>query len=568
MVKGNKNTSVVSSSAAIAVGTMASRVTGALRIIVATAVFGPALIGDVFLAINMLPLTLLSIFGGPAVTSVLVPPLVRHLENNPQRANRLASKTLGIFMAMLVVAVAIFVLFRGLLAALLASGFEAASTEKAVHFAELLLLVMLPQLICYGMISVLVAAQHAYQKFLVASFAPSVENLTMIAVLLVVSLHLNTLTEPDQLSDRWVYILGFGSTLAVFVHLALQYIGAFTAGARVRPVLAKPDDDLKEISDGARGSAVWSMVSAVLRFGLVVAAGYGAVAGSVQAFEIATLLQILPGAVVGYPLAAAVLPRLATHSSSLHQIGVGYRHTARLAMWALAPAGLAMCFFSEPIARALSFGRFDDEATIALASAAILGLGISASLQGSYEVARQATMALGDLRAFRLSTWVGFFTAAILIFASVSVLHGAQLLMALGLSMGISGIIALVIIDQPLRNQQLHHQQASNRLGDTSIKHGVVLSPDLVAMSNVFGKGDFLRVLATSVVAVLVTKGVEFALAAVTTQAQLVVVVLAVTFLFSYLCIGYLLTENGRQIKDSIAKINSLGSVEGADGFV
>jgi|GEM_PF-4254911 len=165
---------LVSDSALISAGTVISRLTGVARVLVIPAVFGATALGDMFLATNSLPITLFAMFGGQALVSVLVPALVRRLNESVHLGQRLAQTALGAVMMATAVLAVLGVAFHRVIAGLLAAGVDQASGARSI--AAVLLLFIVPQVVLYGMVAVFVAVQHAHGKFFLASFAPAVEN--------------------------------------------------------------------------------------------------------------------------------------------------------------------------------------------------------------------------------------------------------------------------------------------------------------------------------------------------------------------------------------------------------
>ncbi len=94
-----------------------SRITGLLRIIVAASILGSTVLGDLFVAINVLPLTLYDVFAGSAISSVLVPPLVRLLDGRDgPRARQFSANALGIIATAMAAVAAAGLLGRSLIA--------------------------------------------------------------------------------------------------------------------------------------------------------------------------------------------------------------------------------------------------------------------------------------------------------------------------------------------------------------------------------------------------------------------------------------------------------------------
>src|SRR3954470_8688491 len=67
-------------SATIAAWTMVSRATGFIRVAVVAAILGPTFFGNLYQATNSIPNVLYELLTGALFASLLVPPLVRHVD--------------------------------------------------------------------------------------------------------------------------------------------------------------------------------------------------------------------------------------------------------------------------------------------------------------------------------------------------------------------------------------------------------------------------------------------------------------------------------------------------------
>lgn len=450
--------SMVGDSARIAVAVVLSRITGLLRIVVAASVLGATVLGDLFVAVNVLPLTLYDIVAGSAISSVLVPPLVRLLGGpDPDRARRLAGLALGTIVAIMAVVAAVAVLGRSLVAEALTAGVDRAVAGEARAVAGLLLLLILPQLVVYAAIGVLVAVQHAERRFLLPSAAPVVENVGLLLTIAYAGWRYGSGLEVDAAPTGLVLTLAIGSGLSVLAHLAVQLVGALRAIGPIRPAVAPRHPDLVALVEPTRASFGWSAMVAARQFALVVAAAWAG-AGGVQALEMAVLVSFIPVAVVGRPIASAALPRLAGWSEEPARLLAAYRHALRLAAWLAVPAGLAMIALSRPLAETIGQGRFDTPRAVELLGYALAGLGLGALSEALFEVARQTVMALGpagaDIRRRGLvaSTRIRFVAAAVGIPAAVALVDGPSLLLALGLVVSAGDLTALALVHRSLRH--------------------------------------------------------------------------------------------------------------------
>ena len=436
-----------------------SRITGLLRIVVAAAILGSTVLGDLFVAINVLPLMLYDVFAGSAISSVLVPPLVKligrgdHVISGGVAARRFSANALGLIMAAMAAVAAVALLGRSAIAGALTAGVEPGLASDAVSIGALLLALIVPQLVLYAAIGVFVSIQQAHRQFLLPSAAPIIENLGLLATIAVAWMRYGGGIEVDSAPLGLILTLGIGSGLSVSAHAIVQFIGARRAigaigigiGFDVR------DPDIVGLAGPTKASFGWSSIIAARQFALVVAAGFAG-AGGVQAFEIATLAYFIPVALIGRPIASAALPRLAAANSGPAAVLSGYLTTVRLAAWVAVPAGAALVLLSGPLADVIGQGEFAGAEANAMLRYGLAGLGIGAASDAIFEIARQATMAYGDGRGLVRSTWIRAGVAVAGIPFVVLILDGPPVLLGLGIVVSLGDVVALAVAHLALRS--------------------------------------------------------------------------------------------------------------------
>ena len=458
-------------SAKIAAASAISRVTGLLRIVVAASVLGATVLGDLFVAINVLPLTLYDVFAGSAITSVLVPPLVKFLGRDDRTAaRRFAANSLGLIVGSMAVLAVGAVLARPLLAQALTAGVDRSLADDAVTVGSLLLLLILPQLVLYAAIGVFVSVQHAHRRFGIPSAAPIVENLGLVATIVVAWRQFGSGIEVDSAPTGLILTLAIGSGLSVSAHALIQFLGARSALGSIRLGFDAKDGEIRRLAKPARASFGWSTIIAVRQFALVVAAGFAG-AGGVQAFEFAVLAYFIPIALIGRPIASAALPRLASAGDSNADRLRGYLGALRVAAWVAVPSGVALLLLSRPFAEVIAQGQFDRPEAIQMLAYGLAGLSIGAAADALFEVARQATMAMDERSGSNQattattaaagtppaaglvrSTWLRAAVAIVGIPAVTLLVDGPIVLLALGLVVSAGDTIALAVVHRSLRS--------------------------------------------------------------------------------------------------------------------
>jgi putative peptidoglycan lipid II flippase len=422
--------------------TLVSRVTGLGRSVVVAAVLGPTLFGDLYLQSNELPNMIFELLTGTLFVSLIVPALVRHLDRDGSAAAaRLAGGFLTVSLlattavAAIVVAAGPFVL--DLLSAGVPQGVERADPSAAWLLLGLLML----QVPLYAVAGVGAAAQNAQGRFAVAAAAPSVEN---VGIMLVFGLYAAVFGVGDVAGQGMagVALLGGGTTAAVGLHAAVQWFGARRHGLTLRLTRGWRQPEVRDLVRMAVPSMGNAAVNVARYFGLIVVAAV--VPGGVVAFALAFAFYSLPVALGAKPVSQAALPELsrAYHRGEEGLYGRTFDQSLGLVLFLTVPAAAGFALLHEPIATLVTFGQMATPEARSLVSLVLLG--ISAGIVGyaAMNFGTQAAYARRDARRpFVVVVARALLTAAGL-GAAVVLLDGADVLLAIGVVVAVSDVIA------------------------------------------------------------------------------------------------------------------------------
>ena len=174
---------LVRSSAAVATGTLLSRLTGLLRVAVLAYAIGRATLADTYNLANSTPNIVYELILGGVLSATLVPLFVDNLERRDDRAtSALFTVTMTALTLLTVVAMLLRAADR---AALRARHAREPSAAAQLHVMTIFTLWFLPQMLFYGFTALATALLNAHRRFVAAAFAPVVNNVVVIAVLLV-----------------------------------------------------------------------------------------------------------------------------------------------------------------------------------------------------------------------------------------------------------------------------------------------------------------------------------------------------------------------------------------------
>jgi len=202
------------SSQVMALGTLASRLTGFLRTFVFVYALGTLGLANAYNNSNTLPNTVYYLMLGGIFTSVVVPLLVRAAKEDPDRGEAYAERiyTLGV-VALLTVTVLATVLAQPLVNLYAGNITDPAEHRLMVIFAYF----FIPQIFFYGMDSLLGAILNTRGRFGANMWTPVINNVVVIAVggLFVVTEGLHR--TPQNISPAGVQLLAIGTTLGIVI---------------------------------------------------------------------------------------------------------------------------------------------------------------------------------------------------------------------------------------------------------------------------------------------------------------------------------------------------------------
>lgn len=444
----------------VALGILASRLTGLLREIVTARFLGVGVGAEAFKAALRIPNLLQNLLGEGVLSASFVPVYSRLIdEGREEDAGRLAGAIAGLLIVVTSTVVLLTVTFAPAVTRLLAWGFAPGSERYE-------LTVTLVRIITPGVGLLVLSAWalgilNSHRRFFLAYVAPVLWNGAIIGALAATAL--------VTLSER---TLATAMAVGAVVGSAAQFLVQLPTVRRLAPELRL-----------SLSFAVPGVRTVVRRFGQVLA-GRGSVqigsyvdllaasllaAGAVAALTFAQAIFLLPVALFGMSVAAAELPSLSTID-----------HTDRNRVTARLEAGLGrVAFFVVPTAVAfvvagdhvvrllLQGGRFSPAASIQVgAILAVYGLGLLASTWS--RLLQSALYGSGDARTPALY-------AAVRVVVSIAI--GVSLMLPLdAFAAGPDGIVRLDdptwrIADEALREGT----ESQLRLGAVGLAFGSVI---------------------------------------------------------------------------------------------
>ncbi len=370
----SSSSSLLRSSGAMAVGTIASRVTGFLRSAILIYAIGTHDLGNAYNLANTLPNIVYNLALGGILTSVVVPLLVSAAKRDRDRGEAYDQRifTLGV-MALGAITV-VGTLAAAPIASLYAGNIGSAA---AYHLTVIFAYFFIPQIFFYGVSSLAGAILNARGSFAAPMWTPVINNVVVILVGVAFMAVDGLNRSAANISAGGIELLGIGTTLGIVLQTAALVPSLRRVGFRWRPRRDFRRAEVSEIghmSGWMFGYVLTTQVSFLVTTRIANRAGarisqHAAGAGFAAYSNAYTLFQ-LPYAIVGISVITALLPRMSAHASERNYrlVAADFSTAARLASVIVVPAALILAVLGAPLAEGL-FGY----GSTSVASARLLG---------------------------------------------------------------------------------------------------------------------------------------------------------------------------------------------------
>lgn len=369
----------------MAAGTIVSRITGVGRDIAATAALGFFLVSDAFSLGNSLPTVIYILVVGGALNAVFVPQLVRRMKDDADGGAAYADRLITLVVTILLAGAILAVAFAPYIVDLYTpDNYPPNEWQLAVAFARL----CLPQILFYGIYTLLSQVLNARGSFGPAMFAPIANNIVAIATFVTFIAVAGTSAAGDgALTSNQVLILGIGTTLGVAAQALILIPVLRRSGYHWRPRFDWRGSGLGK----AGGLAVWTIglvfvnqiayifITRLAASANVNALEAGKVAAGLTTYQKAHLVFMLPHSVITVSIVTAMLPALSrvAHAGKLRQVGDDVGSTMRMVAALIIPVAATFVVVGTGVAVLLfGYGAASPE------QAAIMGAIVSVFMIG------------------------------------------------------------------------------------------------------------------------------------------------------------------------------------------
>jgi putative peptidoglycan lipid II flippase len=363
-------------------GTLVSRATGFLRVLVLAYVLGFTPLADAFNLANTVPNMLFDLVLGGVASATFIPVFVERLASDGERR---AWRSISVIITTSVLVLGVATLATVVAAPWIIHAFTAMGVRNVVGVqaqrdaAVTLLRWFAPQIFFYGLVGIATALLNVRERFSAPAWTPVVNNVVCIVVLLWFHLVDPAPTLGASATTGHLATLGLITTAGVALQfLALGPSLVRARFGRLRPRLDWTDPGLRAVSR----LGAWSLgvvVANQIALFVVLAFAFGVGGhGPVSAYTYGWSFMQMPYAVVVVSVMSSLTPALAAMASAGNtkgfttRLGVGLRQS----LVVILPCTVILVFLAQPLV-AVALHHGDARTHLPAATAlAVLGAGL------------------------------------------------------------------------------------------------------------------------------------------------------------------------------------------------
>jgi len=301
-------------SAILGIGTLVSRLSGLLRILVLAAALGSvqASAADAFAIANQLPNNIYAIISTGLLTGVILPQIVKAAAH-ADGGSAFVSKLLTLGTVALLAITAIAVVLAPAITMLYGSRLDADTFALTVAFAYW----CLPQVLFYGLYALFGEVLNARRVFGPYTWAPVVNNLVSIVGFVAFIVMFGTHSSAIGWTPGMIALMGATATLGIVAQALVLLLFWRRVGLRVRPDFHWRGMGLRQIGRLAGWTFLMVVVGQIA--GAIQTTIVGAASGSAASaatMSYAWFVFILPYSVIAYSIGTPYFTQLSEHAAA------------------------------------------------------------------------------------------------------------------------------------------------------------------------------------------------------------------------------------------------------------
>ncbi len=388
-----EQSSVLSSSAVMAAGTLVSRMSGFVRSALLAAALGASLHADIFTISNTIPNMLYILLAGGVFNAVLVPQLVRAMRNDEDGGEAYTNRIVTLAAVfLLAVTVALVAFAPSVMSLYLDRRFDDPALSEQLASVIAFARYCLPQVFFYGMFVLVGQILNSRGVFGPMMWAPIANNVISVATLIIYLFVFGPARDAEQFagySSSQELLLGLGSTLGIAAQLFILVPYLKRAGFTFRPRF-----DFRGTGLGHTFRlGVWTVLFVIVNqiaYTVVVRLASGGTAGAglpgpgaegtgYTVYSSAFLIVMVPHSIITVSLATAILPRLSARAADgdLRALGATLGSTLRTALVVVVPVAALLPLVALDAAHVIwGYGAAADAFSRYAPSLALFGPGL------------------------------------------------------------------------------------------------------------------------------------------------------------------------------------------------
>ncbi|MEY2565547.1 MAG: putative peptidoglycan lipid flippase [Actinomycetota bacterium] len=388
--------------AVMAAGTALSRLTGFGRVFALAYALGLTRVTDSYNLANTTPNIVYELVVGGVLSATLLPVFVRlHATAEEDEAWQGASAIVTMVVVIVVALSVVLALGAPVFIRLYTLANHGASAHDQRVVATFLLRLFAPQVAFYGLVTVSTALLHAHRRFALPMFAPVLNNLVVIAVLLTFPHVAGSLSLTALAHDRGALLwLGLGTTAGVAAMAAPQWLAALRrGGGRLR---FRWDPRHPAVRTVLRLS-VWTLgftaANQVAYWVVLLLANRHS--GDLSAYQAAyQYFFLLPHGIIAVSLMSALQPDLAEHWSlgRVDEFRARLSTGLRTLIAVLLPAAVGYITLARPIVQLLLGHGAMSSGDVRIVADVLVMMGLGLPAFSAYLLLMRAYQAMQDTR--------------------------------------------------------------------------------------------------------------------------------------------------------------------------
>jgi putative peptidoglycan lipid II flippase len=415
--------------ALMAVGTTLSRVTGMLRLTATVAALGFGALADTYAAANTTPNIIYELVLGGILTSVFVPVFVEWATTHGREESwAVAQRMLTLALVSLTAIAALGALFAPAIMRLYLSAADPGDRAAQVELGTFFLRWFMPQIVFYGVGAVAIGVLQAGRRFSIVMFAPILNNLSVIATMLV---FIGVRQDPElSLSFGERTLLAGGTTFGIVAMTLALWPSLRSLGFRWRLRSDWRHPAILELGRLARWTLIY-VAANQLAYLLIIVLNNRLGPGVYFAYTQAFVFFQLPHAIFAVSIFTALLPGMSERwtSQDRDEVRALWSRGIRTTLAVMVPAALGYVALAHPIVQLFAqYGAATSRGTDLMATA-LAGFAVGLPFFSTFQLLTRTFYAMHDAR-----------TPALTNLAAAGVNAVVNVILTVGLGLGIGGL--------------------------------------------------------------------------------------------------------------------------------